>query len=111
MLKFWLKPAFSVENRVDYPALTKKQATAHLWWPVKTVQHHCRCIAGGKYRCGLWGEGVVKGWLLGSGSHTNTVVALLRWNRGLGSPLKKLEGNGVFWCLIGHFFTQTKVAD
>ena len=30
-------------------------------------------------------EGVVKGWLWGSGSHTNTVVAPFQWEWGLGA--------------------------
>ena len=41
--------------------------------PVKTLRRHCCSIAGGR---------VVKGWPWDSGSHTNTVVALLHWKGG-----------------------------
>jgi len=47
-------------------------------------------------------EGVVNGWPCGSGSHTNTVVALLHWKGELVALLKKL-GKWSIWCILGHF--------
>jgi len=76
-------PAFSVGNRVDDPL----QLTCN------GLQKHCDAIVmalpEGGVDAGRWR--LVKGWLSGSGSHANTVVALFHWKVGVrGSPLKKL---------------------
>ena len=59
----------------------KKQAAAHLRWPVK---HH-NAIAAALLGEGWMREGIGKSWLLGSGSHPSTVVALLHWKGGYGA--------------------------
>jgi len=61
--------ASSVGNRVDYP-LQKVGSSS----PVVACKNTMALLKGG-----VDAMRVVKGWSLGSGSHIDTVVALLDW--------------------------------
>ena len=71
-------------NRTDNPVIKTRQ---------------CRCGWGE-----VWRGGLLNGWLCGSGSHTNAVVALLHWKGGVGaSPLKKFGKVSISFILNPFF--------